>query len=90
MMDIKGDFSGIAKEGIEKSFITERHAKINFLITKFPVEFFIRARWVRLRATVSEFGPVLFSRILDQMTPKREWYLLFFKYCDDNKMPFLI
>jgi len=29
MMDIKGDFSGIAKEGEEKPFITERHAKIN-------------------------------------------------------------
>lgn len=29
MMDIKGDFSCIAKEGEEKSFITERHAKIN-------------------------------------------------------------
>ena len=28
MMDIKGDFSGIAKQGEEKSFITERHAKI--------------------------------------------------------------
>jgi len=29
MMDIKGDFSGIAKEGEEKSFIKERHTKIN-------------------------------------------------------------
>ena len=29
MMDIKGDFSGIAKEGEVKSFITERHEKIN-------------------------------------------------------------
>ncbi len=29
MMDIKGDFSGIAKEGKEQGFITERHAKIN-------------------------------------------------------------
>jgi hypothetical protein len=28
-MDIKGDFSGVAKEGEEKPFITERHAKIN-------------------------------------------------------------
>jgi hypothetical protein len=39
MMDIKGDFSGIAKEGIEK-FITERHAKINipYKVSKFPVE----------------------------------------------------
>jgi DNA helicase HerA-like ATPase len=29
MMDIKGDFSGIAKEGEEKPFITERHTKLN-------------------------------------------------------------
>ena len=29
MMDIKGDFSGIAMPGEEKSFITERHAKIS-------------------------------------------------------------
>ncbi|GAA4043553.1 hypothetical protein GCM10022388_05800 [Flavobacterium chungnamense] len=29
MMDIKGDFSGIAQPGEEKPFITERHAKIN-------------------------------------------------------------
>jgi DNA helicase HerA-like ATPase len=33
MMDIKGDFSGIAKEGEEKPFITERHAKINIPYT---------------------------------------------------------
>ncbi|HAH54787.1 MAG TPA: ATPase, partial [Flavobacterium sp.] len=39
MMDIKGDFSGIAQEGEEKSFITERHAKINipFKTAHFPV-----------------------------------------------------
>jgi hypothetical protein len=37
-MDIKGDL--LAKEGIEKSFITERHAKINipYKVSKFPVE----------------------------------------------------
>lgn len=29
MMDIKGDFSGVAKAGEEKPFITERHTKIN-------------------------------------------------------------
>ena len=29
LMDVKGDLSGIAKPGIEKPFITERHNKIN-------------------------------------------------------------
>ena len=40
MMDIKGDFSGIAKEGEEKPFITERHTKINipYNTASFPVE----------------------------------------------------
>ncbi|WP_394759963.1 helicase HerA-like domain-containing protein, partial [Flavobacterium sp.] len=69
MMDIKGDFSGVAKEGEEKAFITERHAKINipFAPKAFPVELLSLSaqEGVRLRATVSEFGPVLFSRILD-------------------------
>src|SRR6187431_3110313 len=40
MMDIKGDFSGVAKEGEEKDFITERHSKINipYSVASFPVE----------------------------------------------------
>lgn len=40
MMDIKGDFSGIAKAGEEKPFITERHQKINipYQSASFPVE----------------------------------------------------
>ena len=69
MMDIKGDFSGIAKEGEEKSFIGERHAKINipYKTAQFPVELMTLSEQngVRLRSTISEFGPVLFSRILD-------------------------
>lgn len=64
MMDIKGDFSGIAEEGEEKDFIKERHAKINipFSPKGFPVELMTLSSQdgVRLRATVSEFGPVLF------------------------------
>ena len=43
MMDIKGDFSGIAKEGEEKDFIKERHAKLNipYSVSSFPVELMI-------------------------------------------------
>jgi DNA helicase HerA-like ATPase len=93
MMDIKGDFSGIAKQGEEKPFITERHAKINipYQVAAFPVELMSLSQQsgVRLRATVSEFGPVLFSRILDLNDVQAGVVAVIFKYCDDNKMPLL-
>jgi len=93
MMDIKGDFSGIAQEGEEKAFITERHAKINIPYTTaaFPVELMSLSQQngVRLRATVSEFGPVLFSRILDLNDTQTGVVSVIFKYCDDLKMPLL-
>ena len=93
MMDIKGDFSGIAAEGEEKSFITERHAKINlpYTVQKFPVELMTLSEQdgVRLRATVSEFGPVLFSRILDLNDTQSGVVSVIFKFCDDKQMPLL-
>lgn len=93
MMDIKGDFSGIAKEGKEEGFITERHAKINlpYTIVAFPVELMSLSKQngVRLRATVSEFGPVLFSRILDLNDTQAGVVAVIFKYCDDKNMPLL-
>ncbi len=93
MMDIKGDFSGIAMPGEEKSFITERHAKINipYSTANFPIELLTLSEQngVRLRATVTEFGPVLFSRILDLNDTQAGVVSVIFKYCDDNKMPLL-
>ncbi|MGL4383708.1 MAG: helicase HerA-like domain-containing protein, partial [Flavobacterium sp.] len=93
MMDIKGDFSGIAMPGEEKSFITERHQKINipFSPSSYPVELLSLSdqSGVRLRATISEFGPVLFSRILDLNDTQAGVVSVIFKYCDDNQMPLL-
>ena len=93
MMDIKGDFSGIAKEGEAKPFITERHTKINipYSTARFPVELLTLSEQngVRLRATISEFGPVLFSRILNLNDTQAGVVSVIFKYCDDNKMPLL-
>lgn len=90
MMDIKGDFSGIAKPGTELPFITERHSKINIPYKGLgcPVELMTLSEQngVRLRATVSEFGPVLFSRILDLNDVQAGVMSVIFKYCDDNKM----
>jgi DNA helicase HerA-like ATPase len=93
MMDIKGDFSGIAQPGEEKAFITDRHTKINlpYSTTGFPVEVMTISEQdgVRLRATVSEFGPLLFSRILDLNDTQSGVVSVIFKYCDDNKIPLL-
>lgn len=93
MMDIKGDFSGIAKAGTEKDFIIERHSKLNIPYTTagFPVELLSlsQQQGVRLRSTLSEFGPVLFSRILDLNDTQAGVMSIIYKYCDDNQMPLL-
>ena len=93
MMDIKGDFSGVARAGETKPFITERHSKIDipFNPTAYSTELMTLSEQngVRLRATVTEFGPVLFSRILDLNDVQSGVISVIFKYCDDNKMPLL-
>ena len=93
MMDIKGDFSGIAAPGEALPFIEERHQKINlpYSTDSFPVELMTLSaqNGVRLRATVSEFGPVLFSRILNLNDTQSGVISIIFKYCDDHQMPLL-
>jgi DNA helicase HerA-like ATPase len=93
LMDVKGDLSGIAMPGEEKPFITERHAKIGipYSVRGCPVELLTISKQdgVRLRATVSEFGPVLLSRILDLNDTQGGVLAVIFKYCDDKKMPLL-
>ncbi|MAB58532.1 MAG: ATPase [Aequorivita sp.] len=93
LMDIKGDLSGIAQPGSNNTKIEERHAAIGFPYEakKFPVEILSLSdqEGVRLRATVSEFGPVLLSRILDLSDVQAGIVSVIFKYCDDHKMPLL-
>jgi uncharacterized protein len=93
LMDVKGDLSGIAMPGEAKSFITERHAKLKIPYTPkgYPVEFMSLSQQdgVRLRATVSEFGPVLLARILDLNDTQESVLAVIFKYCDDNKLALL-
>ena len=93
LMDIKGDLSGIAMPGEEKPFITERHTKIGlpYSVKGFPVELLSLSQQdgVRLRATVSEFGPVLLSRILGLNDTQGGVLAIIFKYCDDNQLALL-
>ncbi|MFP4847272.1 helicase HerA-like domain-containing protein [Winogradskyella sp. PE311] len=93
LMDIKGDLSGLAKASPGHPKIDERHEKIGlpFEPKAFPVEVMTLSEQdgVRLRATISEFGPVLISRILDVTETQAGIISVIFKYCDDNKLPLL-
>lgn len=93
MMDIKGDFSGVAMPGTENDFIKKRHEDIclPYSAQGFPVEFLTLSeeKGVKLRATVTEFGPILFSRILDLNDTQSGVVAVIFKYCDDNKIPLI-
>ena len=93
LMDIKGDLSGLAQPSPGHPKIDERHEKIGlpFNAKSFPVEIMSLSEQdgIRLRATVSEFGPVLLSRILDLSDAQSGVVAVIFKYCDDNKLPLL-
>lgn len=94
LMDLKGDLSGIAQPSPGHPKIDERHEKIGnlpFNAQSFPVEILSLSEQdgVKLRATVSEFGPTLLSRILDLSETQEGIVAVVFKYCDDNKFPLL-
>ncbi|MFT6125651.1 MAG: DNA helicase HerA-like ATPase [Flavobacteriaceae bacterium] len=93
LMDMKGDLSGIAQPSPGHAKIDERHEKIGipFEAKKFPVEILSLSEQggVKLRATVSEFGPILLSRILQVSETQAGIISVIFKYCDDNKLPLL-
>ena len=93
MMDIKGDLSGIAAAGTTNDKITERAQKldIEFKPNAYPAELLTLSnqKGTRLRATVSEFGPVLLSKILGLNDTQGGIVAMIFKYCDDNKLPLL-
>ena len=93
LMDVKGDLSGLAQASHGHQKIEERHQKIGipFESKAFPVELMSLSKQngVRLRATVSEFGPVLISRILDVSQTQAGIISVIFKYCDDHKLPLL-
>jgi hypothetical protein len=93
LMDVKGDLSGIASPGTSNEKIEARHAKVGeaYTPTGAPVELLSLSKepGARLRATVSEFGPVLLGRILELNDTQQSVLALVFKYCDDNHLPLL-
>lgn len=93
LMDIKGDLSGLGAAGTSSTGITERHAKIGseWAPGSYPVEFLtlLDEAGARLRATVLEFGPALFSRVLGLNDTQSSLVALVYKFCDDKHLPLL-
>ncbi len=93
VLDIKGDLSGLAAEGSPNAKITERYdlLGLQWQPQKFTCEMLTLTGMdgVHLRATVSEFGPVLLSKILGLNDTQGGIVSVIFKYCDDNALPLL-
>lgn len=93
MMDLKGDLSGLAQAGQMNPIIEKRIGLIgiDYEPTKFPVELMSisNEKGVKLKATVSEFGPVLISQILELNDTQRGVIALVFRYCDTHHLPLL-
>ncbi len=94
LMDLKGDLSGLAQPGGMNDHIKWRHGVIGNLpyeAEALPVELMSISEQdgVRLRATISEFGPVLVSKILSLNDTQSGIMAIIFKYCDDQKMPLI-
>ena len=91
MPDMKGDLSGIAKEGQSNDKINERAAAlgINYTPSGFPVELYSLSGKLgaQMRATVTEFGPTLLSKILLLNDTQAGVLNIVYKYADDKNLP---
>jgi uncharacterized protein len=93
VMDIKGDLSGLGAPGASNQVIESRANTIgmDWSGKAFPIEFLSisEAPGAKLRATVSEYGPILLAKILDLNDNQGGILSMIFKYCDDRRLPLL-
>ena len=92
MPDMKGDVSGMAKEGEANEKINERLKSIGlegYKPTGFPIELYSLSGKVgaQMRATVTEFGPVMLGKVLELNDIQSGVLMILFKYADDKKLP---
>jgi len=90
-MDIKGDISGLGAEGASNKVIETRaqHIQMSWKGKRFPIEFMSISEepGLPLRSTISEFGPVILSKILMLNDTQTSLLSMLFQFCDDKKLP---
>ena len=91
--DVKGDLSGVAAMGKEKGWIKERAAMIGYDVTftAHPVIFWdlVGEQGHPGRTTVSELGPLMFSRLMDLSEAQEGVMNIAFRIADEEKLPLL-
>ncbi|MGY1724733.1 helicase HerA-like domain-containing protein [Blastococcus sp. SYSU DS0533] len=94
LADVKGDLSGLAQAGAAGDRITQRaaHTGDDWQPTAYPVEFLALGglgTGVPVRCTLTDFGPLLLSKVLD-LNPTQESSLgLIYHYADTAGLPLL-
>ena len=92
--DVKGDLSGIAAAGEMKDFLLARANKIgleDYAPEAFPVVFWdlFGEQGHPIRATITEMGPLLLSRLLELNDTQEGVLTLAFRVADDEKLALL-
>ena len=93
VMDIKGDISGLAMPGEANPGIEKRckSLQLSFTPQGYPVELFTLSSvpGIPLRAVISDFGALLFSRMLGINETQAGVVTILFEYAKDNNMPLI-
>jgi DNA helicase HerA-like ATPase len=94
LADVKGDLSGLAQPGTAGDRVTTRAARTgdDWTPTASPVEFLALGglgTGVPVRATLTDFGPVLLSKVLDLNATQESSLGLVFHHADEAGLPLL-
>lgn len=92
VMDIKGDISGLAVAGDSSELIEQRCESLGLTYTPrpFPVEMLTLSEnqpGIPLRSSLQDFGPLLFSRMLDLNDTQSGVITILFEYAKAGKLP---
>jgi DNA helicase HerA-like ATPase len=94
LADVKGDLSGMSKPGEGGDRITSRAKDTgdDWAPTAYPVEFLSlggSSSAVPIRATLTQFGPILLSKVLDLNDTQESTLGLIFHWADQRNLPLL-
>jgi DNA double-strand break repair helicase HerA and related ATPase len=91
--DVKGDLSGVAELGEPKGWIEARAKEIGYTVDykAYPVIFWdlFGEQGHPIRATISQLGPLLLSRLMDLSEAQEGVLNIAFKIAADEKLPLI-
>ena len=93
LADVKGDLAGMCRPGIDSEDMQKRIEKFGLAEAGFDYHAYPTTFWdilgkqgLPLRTTVSEFGPLLFARILELNKTQSDLLDIVFRIADDEEL----